>query len=575
MEQDKENAGLNSAGLTRPSRYYQGKTMALNKSGATGGLYGLGAAKSGNSSTTSSGLMQRLVMPFRKSTSSTASRNSTASNGSGGSTAAAGVVYSLRNKSDSANLSSNVSQVSFAVGAAGEREGRVSNGSAGSAGSSSGLSVSTGQGSLLSDASSVISLKSMGDQLLTYPHSVGVTPARKKALANISKMNHRGLENRVAKQIMAEQQRKVQEAYGKDPDRDVKSQNDEQVYFDADTDDGESFVSAGHNNFDNRSSTGAASLGVLSEAGESDVGVCTKCSANDDRSHPIFGELLADFQYKRVYKASGRQLCASVPIWHLQRPTDPSRVAALVASKSARRDFQGVISIFEFDNSVKSPSLECPQKSGVFDGQHRILAINQILKKQQETDCDEDIAVLVEVYPVRSEVEVKRLFQDINKAEMVQEIDLPNHLAGGDKVIIDEACAQLQARYPDMFKGERCRAPHVNLAVLRNELFTQRSVVLGPVTKSTTSVGGHQIDQTVVVDSAEKLLELIQECNTRLASMPKTFWSQGLQRNLPKAERHAFFLGMSKDWIHTVLAPLRSELATQGQQNQEYRGLDS
>jgi hypothetical protein len=114
-----------------------------------------------------------------------------------------------------ANLSSKVSQVSFAVGAAGEREVRVSNESAGSAGSSSGLSVSTGQGSLLSDASSVISLKSMGDQLLTYyPHSVGVTPARKKALANISKMNHRGLESRVAIQIMAEQQRKVKEAYG-------------------------------------------------------------------------------------------------------------------------------------------------------------------------------------------------------------------------------------------------------------------------------------------------------------------------------------------------------------------------
>ena len=79
----------------------------------------------------------------------------------------------------------------------------------------------------------------------------------------------------------------------------------------------------------------------------------------------------------------------------------------------------------------------------IFDGQHRACAAARLLSSPDfEVDGDDlhaDFPLLVEVYPVRSEREVKELYLEYNKGENVREIDLPDAVAPDLKKFIDHA----------------------------------------------------------------------------------------------------------------------------------------
>ena len=76
------------------------------------------------------------------------------------------------------------------------------------------------------------------------------------------------------------------------------------------------------------------------------------------------------------------------------------------------------------------------------------------------------------MYPATSEQAAKELFTEINKAEPVVLVDMPEIGASDDEnALISEAAEALRQRYPNMFKASRtCRPPHVNLDVLRNQM---------------------------------------------------------------------------------------------------------
>jgi hypothetical protein len=73
---------------------------------------------------------------------------------------------------------------------------------------------------------------------------------------------------------------------------------------------------------------------------------------------------------------------------------------------------------------------------GLFDGQHRVRALEMLLhEKNNNSDENYDFQLVVEVWPVLSHRQVALLYRDVNKAEPVQDIDL--HLAsllGGEDV---------------------------------------------------------------------------------------------------------------------------------------------
>lgn len=139
-----------------------------------------------------------------------------------------------------------------------------------------------------------------------------------------------------------------------------------------------------------------------------------------------------------------------------------------------------------------------------------------------------DFDLVVEVYPVSSEADCKRLYLEVNKAESVKEIDLPDQLAPELKAHIDGACELLHKRFPSMHKpSERCRPPHLHRDTLRNKLF-QAGAARG-------------------AESPEQLLAMIMRVNEALKARLTSSWPERLRgkgKALEKAKAQGLFLGL-------------------------------
>ena len=105
----------------------------------------------------------------------------------------------------------------------------------------------------------------------------------------------------------------------------------------------------------------------------------------------------------------------------------------------------------EFEG-VGAPSVQCAQPRAIFDGQHRACAAARLLSSPDfevsgDAELHADFPLLIEVYPVRSEREVKELYLEVNKGENVREIDLPDAVAPDLKKWIDHAVDSLVASH--------------------------------------------------------------------------------------------------------------------------------
>jgi len=146
-----------------------------------------------------------------------------------------------------------------------------------------------------------------------------------------------------------------------------------------------------------------------------------------------------------------------------------------------------------------------------------------------------DFHLLVEVYPVTHERQIKDLYLEVNKGESVKEIDLPDAIAPKRKSIIDDACERLQQMYPEMFKpSERCRPPHIHKDTLRNKLFHHTSIE--------------------DVSSAADLIDGLLIVNKQLQARPSSSWGGRMRKPLGKALAHDFYLGLEDYavWLHLL-----------------------
>lgn len=206
--------------------------------------------------------------------------------------------------------------------------------------------------------------------------------------------------------------------------------------------------------------------------------------------------------------------------------------------------------------------------------------------------------VAIEVFPVNNEAEIVSLFREINAAEPVRLIDLPeeagsqvsnfqlhhvdycllSHLQNEEEIeqsqgtslekselstkelsskglvqagkkqlenkeraIVTEAVEILKNRYPDMFKPtSRCKIPHLNADVLRDDIFS------------------NGIISTRGITSTEELLTYLESVNNSLSdkyaaimASPKKrkLLSKSVQNAISKSVSLGFFLGIEKDWL--------------------------
>lgn len=255
-------------------------------------------------------------------------------------------------------------------------------------------------------------------------------------------------------------------------------------------------------------------------------------------NHPIYGKLLCDFGFKKLYATSPKALCdkSVMPVWEKQRifREDRSKAIAAAKRKDNRFGLPGVITIFESKND----------KRGILDGQHRVGGLELLL---QSEDWPLDNPILVEVYDCPDDPAVADLFLEINQAQPVQELDLPGVVDDDFRLAINETSDALRSQHADMFKhSTRCRVPHVNIDNLRQALFNSEEA--SEVVWSAVQDG----------DSASEALERwVGAKNTAFSERTASDWegteaaksNKSFDKHLVKCKKFGFFLGLDKGWI--------------------------
>jgi hypothetical protein len=185
-----------------------------------------------------------------------------------------------------------------------------------------------------------------------------------------------------------------------------------------------------------------------------------------------------------------------IPLWQKQRTYRPER-AKMMAEDIAKRlqdgfrlTLPGVITVFEHAPSGTVGLLDGQSASHVAvsqsvtqslrvdvtwistggfvyvlttgtTGQHRVGAL-RILAEQGVLPSEAHV-IVTEVFEFHDghndyEEEVKRLFIDLNKAQPISLIDVPDMVSDAEKEIISTAAEMLRMEYKDMFKGA-CAEP--------------------------------------------------------------------------------------------------------------------
>lgn len=209
--------------------------------------------------------------------------------------------------------------------------------------------------------------------------------------------------------------------------------------------------------------------------------------------------------------------------------------------------------------------------------------------------------ILIEVFSTNTQAQVGALFREINAAEPVRLVDLlmqeeapvadgpiatssssvsPNTdsaffekaasgvgaLQGNEEelarrsessssealvAMLDSAVDSLAAAHPEMFKpSSRCKPPHLNVDVLRDDLFQSEFLPRHDV------------------KSAAELLALLEGVNgslqTHYAQADSASQSKSAVTALKKATEHGFYLGLDKAWMYAIHAPVSSSKARRG-----------
>jgi len=267
--------------------------------------------------------------------------------------------------------------------------------------------------------------------------------------------------------------------------------------------------------------------------------------------HPVFGELLHDYGHKRLYRASPLTLWAGTLVWDRQRAFRQERAATIATAKakSSVDGWPGSISVVETADDPDATGGGGGGGGGasagtvlgaVIDGQHRLGAAHLLSQRGKLSAPLQDI--LVEVYPAMSDKKIGEIFTEINRAEPVTLVDLPEGGATPQaNAVLTEAAERLRERHPAMFKHSHgCRAPHLNVDVLRNEMY------------KADLVGRHGFT------SADALLAWLDARNDELATREQGEWSvQGsrvssrdaLSNAMGKAKEQRLFLGLTWEWL--------------------------
>jgi hypothetical protein len=150
--------------------------------------------------------------------------------------------------------------------------------------------------------------------------------------------------------------------------------------------------------------------------------------------------------------------------------------------------------------------------------------------------------VLVEVFKLEKESEAKSLFLEINSAQPVKLIDMPEGVGAHPHIknIIDGAITDLTKAYPSFFKiSLNPKLPHVNVDNLRDSLYQ------------------HHIVERHDLKSPQDLVAWLRHANETLGRKQDKEWKRvfkgrnqdAVDKAIAKARKGGFYLGLDHTWL--------------------------
>ena len=299
----------------------------------------------------------------------------------------------------------------------------------------------------------------------------------------------------------------------------------------------------------------------------------------DEAIHHPLGGLIADLGYKHIYSPNLNALGA-IPVWEKQRVFRPERSKSMANDMINARKRPGAADEPMRLAGVISVAAELCEDGTteyrVIDGQHRIGAL-EILAAKGEWDgasqprsplarrarapdpssrppraCAASKArIVTEVYHVSgasANETMVEIFTDINKCEPVQLIDIPGLVDAQQHAALAFAVESLRAKFKPMFKPTKaCRAPHLNVDLLRQELY-DANVLVRHCDIEALGKGDEQ--------AGDALLRWLLAANDTLASRSDDEWREShkgskaaFTKALQKARENGLYLGLEKSWL--------------------------
>ncbi|CAM9111225.1 unnamed protein product [Ascophyllum nodosum] len=260
--------------------------------------------------------------------------------------------------------------------------------------------------------------------------------------------------------------------------------------------------------------------------------------------HPVLGELVADLKYKRVYLTSAEALIKA-PVWQKANTLFPVRAMGIAEAKYLQEEVvEGMPGIITLYKRPLQPITEQNQAYtlGIVDGQHRLGAMLLLADKGRWDRTKRN--VVIEVFNTKTEEDVVHLFAEINRAEPMQVVEVPNEGPEQMKESVSKAVLQLNQMFPEAFGTKRARPPSVHATAFRENII------------KSGLIERHQLfNPKLLLDYLLRVNEIISRREPKMwgnmvgKDEGKYPTKKALGNALRRAKRSKFYLGLDLSWM--------------------------
>lgn len=252
-----------------------------------------------------------------------------------------------------------------------------------------------------------------------------------------------------------------------------------------------------------------------------------------------FGKLLCRIGNQSSYIISSVELDSKpIRIWDGQRSLDGTRIKELV---DFQKEKYRISQYFSFRGALLICRDNCSKDLWLIDGQHRFVAMKALIDGQEYPSFN----IRVDILDVRSTLEIRQEFQDINKS-----VPVPlNFLEPSE--IINIAVRLLEKRFTKAFATGKTKRPMINVDDFKSCLIREKIVPIFKLNENQLYDAICKFNQYLSVYPEERIVEFLARNNKK---------EQQIVRNSRAkcATGEYLYMGMFKDtnWIIDLVAQL-------------------